>query len=660
MEGGFQNSRKGPARPSGDRSRRRYLSLARLRWAGGSSKTALLFAGVLCSITLLPARTGDQAQKTDYSRFEKGLSKDQQILHALDRLAFGPRPGDVAAVKKLGLKKWIDQQLHPEEIPENPELLRRLQPLESLRMTQADAWVSYPAPQLIRAVALGKQPMPDDPLARAAVERQVAKLDAKRQVPDDQPLEPKVPLTDLLTPDQVKIVRTGSMDARRALLASLPASSIDDFVIALTANLRNQLLGAASPELRRKLMLANNPQQVVTSDLAEGKLFRAIYSNRQLEEVLADFWYNHFNVDLNKGADRFQVPTYERDSIRPFVLGKFRDLLEATAKSPAMLFYLDNYQSVAPPPPPNPNAKNAKQAPKQAPKQNARGLNENYARELMELHTLGVDGGYTQQDIIEVARCFTGWTIDAPSKGGAFWFNEKAHDKGEKHVLGATIPAGGGMEDGDKVLDILAAHPSTARFISRELAQRFVADDPPPMLIDRMAQTFTATGGDIRAVLQTMIAAPEFFSQGAYRSKIKSPFEMIVSAVRASGARVDYAMPLANQLNNWGEPLYRKVEPTGYSNVGAEWVNSAALLDRMNFGLQLGQNKFQGLQIDPKKFSPEPQKTARELLFTNASGQTLEAIDKTLRAQKKKNPKQLPNPGLIAGLVIGSPDFQRR
>jgi uncharacterized protein (DUF1800 family) len=616
-------------------------------------RRARVLGGMLCAVSLLPAGSGDPTPKPDYSRFEKGLSKDQQILHALDRLTFGPRPGDVAAVKKLGVKKWIDLQLHPDRIAENPELERRLQPLESLRMTQADTFVSYPPPQLIRAVALGKQPMPDDPVARAAVERQVEKLDAKRQVPDDQPLEPKIPLTDLLTSEQLRIARNGSVEARRALLASLPASGIDNVVIALTQNLRNQLLAAASPELRRKLLLANNPQQVVAADLAEGKLFRAIYSNRQLEEVLTDFWYNHFNVDLNKGSDRFLVPTYERDSIRPFVLGKFRDLLESTAKSPAMLFYLDNFQSVAQQP-----AANAKN--KQPAKQNTRGLNENYARELMELHTLGVDGGYTQQDVTEVARCFTGWTIEAPNKGSGFTYNDRNHDKGEKHVLGITIPAGGGMEDGEKVLDILARHPSTARFISRELAQRFVADDPPPLLIDRMARTFQETDGDIRAVLSTMIAAPEFFSQGAYRAKIKSPFEMIVSAVRASGARVDYAMPLANQLSTWGEPLYRKVEPTGYSNLGREWINSSALLDRMNFGMQLGQNKFQGLQLDPKKFSPAPANTARELLFTSASGQTLEAINKTLREQKKKNPKQTPNPGLIAGLVIGSPDFQRR
>ncbi len=591
---------------------------------------------------------------SDYSKFTKGLSKDQEILHALDRLTFGPRPGDIAMVKKMGLKKWIDLQLHPGQIPENPSLDVRLKPLESLRMTAAETVATYPSQQLIRAVALGKQQLPDDPVARAAVERQVQRLDAKRQVAADQPLEPRIPLSDLLTQEQVRIVRSGTFDQRRALLASLPDWTSDDFVIALNQNQRNQLLPAANPDLRRKLMLANRPEQVVAADLDEGKLFRAIYSDRQLEEVLTDFWYNHFNVDMGKGADQFFVPSYEREAIRPHVLGKFRELLEATATSPAMLFYLDNWQSQAPPAA-NPNAKNGKQAAK-----NARGLNENYARELMELHTLGVDGGYTQQDIVEVARCFTGWTIDKPNQGGSFTFNAKTHDKGEKTVLGVTIPAGGGQEDGEKVLDILARHPSTAKFISRELAQRFVADNPPPALVDRMAQTFQASDGDIRGVLTTMLTSPEFFSQGAYHAKVKTPFEMIVSAVRATGAKVDYAMPLANQLSTWGEPLYRKLEPTGYSNLSSEWINSSALLDRMNFGLQLGQNHFQGLQLEPKKFPTNPTATAKQLLFVDPAHQTLTAIDKALKEQKKKDPKHPAPPGLVAGLVIGSPDFQRR
>jgi uncharacterized protein (DUF1800 family) len=283
----------------------------------------------------------------------------------------------------------------------------------------------------------------------------------------------------------------------------------------------------------------------------------------------------------------------------------------------------------------------------------------------MELHTLGVDGGYTQHDIIEVARCFTGWTINNPNGGGPFTYNDNTHDKGEKTVLGVTIPAGGGKEDGEKVLDILAAHASTAKFISKELAQRFVADDPPPVLIAAMAKTFTETDGDIRAVLETMIDSKQFFSQGAYRAKMKTPFETIASAVRGTNAKVDFAMPLVNQIATLGQPLYRKLEPTGYSNANVEWVNSASLLARMNFAMQLGQNKIEGVTVDSKKFSSVPATTAKQILFTNASSQTLDAIAKSLEQPKpKKDQKpvkaQPPSPGLIAGLVLGSPDFQRR
>ena len=283
-----------------------------------------------------------------------------------------------------------------------------------------------------------------------------------------------------------------------------------------------------------------------------------------------------------------------------------------------------------------------------------------FARYLMELHSLGVYGGYTQKDVTYVARCFRGWTIDRPNQIGAFQYDDRTHDKGEKTVLGTTIPVGGGPEDGEKVLDLLAAHPSTARFISKELAQRFVADDPPPALIDRMAGTFQASGGDIREVLAAMFASKEFFSQGAFRSKVKTPMEMVVGAVRATGARVDSAAALVNQIGSLGEPLYRKLEPTGYSNINAEWVNSSALLARMNFALQLGQNRVTGAQIDPGRFSQNPAAAARQILFTPASSQTLEAISQEWSAEKKQHPRQAPDGGLIAGLVLGSPDFQRK
>ncbi len=354
---------------------------------------------------------------------------------------------------------------------------------------------------------------------------------------------------------------------------------------ALRPQERRQLFNFAPVRLRRELILTVNPQNVVADDLIEGKLLRAIYSNHQLEELLVDFWFNHFNVFLNKGGERYLTPAYERDAIRPYVFGKFYDLLLATAKSPAMLFYLDNWQSVAP-------------QTQRLNQKNRRGLNENYGRELLELHTLGVDGGYTQQDVIEVARCFTGWTIANPRKGGGFEYNDKVHDKGQKIVLGHVIPSDGGMNDGLMVLDILAHHPSTAHFISLQLARRFVADNPPPSLINRMAQTFTRTHGDLREVMRTMLASGEFWSEGAYRAKVKTPFEMIVSAVRATNADVQSAYPLANEIQKLGEPLYRKIEPTGYSSANAEWISSAGLLERMNFALALAHNRLPGVEVN--------------------------------------------------------------
>jgi uncharacterized protein (DUF1800 family) len=605
---------------------------------------------LLCGLAL-PARTIKKQPKVDYSQFQKKLSKDDLIVHALDRLTFGPRPGDVEAVEKIGLKKWIDLQLHPERIAENPELAKKLEPLESLRMSQAETASAYPTPQMIRAVAAGRQKLPEDPVARAAVERLARRFKVKKGEDDNAPMEPAIPLNELLTSDQIKTLRTGNLDQKRELIGSIPDDKVDDVVIAMTQPMRNQLMAAATPVLRRKLVLANQPQGIVFYDLAEAKLYRAILSNRQLDEQLTDFWFNHFNVFIDKGADRFMVTAYERDAIRPHVLGHFRELLEATASSPAMLFYLDNWESVAPP------AANAARRPNNNRPQ--RGLNENYARELMELHTLGVDGGYTQKDIVEVARCFTGWTIRNPQQGGEFYFNERVHDKGEKTVLGITIAAGGGKQDAERVLDILANHPSTAKFISKKLAQRFVADDPPPELLDRMAKTFTKTHGDIREVMKTMLGSKEFFSAGAYRAKVKDPLEMIASAIRATGAQVDFAFPLAQQIGQLGEQLYRKVEPTGYSSANAEWVSSASLLGRMNFALALTQNKVSGVKVDASQFADDPSQAARQVLFHDATAETQQAIVKALADQKEKNPNA-PTAALVTGLIIGSPDFQRR
>jgi uncharacterized protein (DUF1800 family) len=609
-------------------------------------KTLVVALSVLC--LTVPAWTTKKKTEVDAKRFQEKLTKDEQVLHVLDRLTYGPRPGDVDAVKKLGIKKWIDQQLHPDGIKENPALAAKLAPLETLRISQGDVQANYPTPQMIRQVAQGRMPLPEDPVTRAAVERQVRRLKVKKDEKDAaDPVQPATPLNKLLTQEQIKTLRSGTADQKKEILASIPADKQDDIVLSMPQGLRGQLMAAAPEPLRRKFMLANAPQQVIDFDLTEGKLYRAILSNRQLQEQLVDFWYNHFNVFLDKGNDRYLVPTYEREAIRPHVLGHFRDLLESTATAPAMLFYLDNWQSVAP-----------EVARRQNKGKQSRGLNENYGRELLELHTLGVDGGYTQKDVTEVARCFTGWTIKNPQAGSAYTYNDRVHDKGEKIVLGVKIPAGGGREDGEKVLDILAHHPSTARFISKKLAQRFVADEPPQELLDRMAKTFTDTNGDIRAVMSTMLNSKEFLSQGAYQAKVKTPFEMIVSAIRATGADVDYAFPLANRIAQLGQPLYRKLEPTGYSNTNAEWINSASLLARMNFALDLTQNKVQGSKVDQTRFKDDPVHTARLMLFTDPTAPTRQAIEKALAEQKSKN--VTPSPALVAGLVLGSPDFQRR
>jgi len=557
-------------------------------------KTALLALGASVCLAIFPAIFAI-ADTTGAARlFTRDIPKDQRVQQALSRLTFGPRPGDVEAVNAMGLKKWIDLQLHPEQIPENPVLEAKLKYMDTLGMSASQMVRDYPSPQVVRQMLNGQMPYPTDPDRRMMIQKLAAKEEQRLQGKNGQPGPPNPlgnpeRLRDLLTQDQIRALRTGTQQQRVAVLASFPPDKQADVIEALPGQLRQALFAAAPPDLRRKLEMSAGPAQVVARDLTESKMLRAIYSHRQLAEVMADFWFNHFNVFMDKGADRYLLTEYERDTIRPRVFGKFRDLLEATAKSPAMLFYLDNWQSVGPnaPQPRGPNAKGQK-----------RGLNENYGRELMELHTLGVDGGYTQKDVTEVARCFTGWTINQPQRGGRFMFNPRLHDDGEKIVLGVKIPAGGGMSDGEKVLDILAHHPSTAHFISREIAQRFVADDPPESLVTRMAQTFLKTDGDIRAVLQTMLDSREFWSEGAYRTKVKSPLEMVASAVRAVNGDVDFAAPLVNQLTQLGQPLYRKVEPTGYSNSSREWLNSAGLVARMNFALQLASNKVPGVKVE--------------------------------------------------------------
>jgi uncharacterized protein (DUF1800 family) len=560
---------------------------------GRQSLAALL--SLAMAIGAGPAKTAASGS------FGKKIDEDKRILHALNRLTFGPRAEDLEQVRKTGLDKWIDNQLHPERVTESRELEARLQPLESIRLATSELTRKYPSPQLIVAYATGRLAMPEDPATRALIERLSLRY--------KQRIEKKNGAAEIA--DDALPRRPG-----RGSLANAPV------------------------EKRRDVLLSVAPQQVIAHDLQEAKLYRAIYSNRQLAEVLADFWFNHFNVYLDKGADRFLVTSYERDAIRPYVLGNFRDMLVATAQHPAMLWYLDNWQSVSP---------DASQQ-RRTGKKRSRGLNENYARELLELHTLGVDGGYTQKDIVEVARCFTGWTIREPYRSAEFHFNERVHDKGEKTVLGVKIAAGGGHEDGLKVIDILMKHPSTARFVSTKLARAFIADDPPDSVINAMAQTFRKTNGDVRQVMRTMLKSREFWSEGAYRAKVKSPLELVASAVRVTGAEVTFPFGLAAKIGEMGQPLYRKQEPTGYSNTAAEWVNSAGLLGRMNFALALMQNELPGIRV------PEPQgqpgKIASRLLFNEPGEQIREVLQRAAAEAK--------SPQVMAALVIGSPEFQRR
>jgi uncharacterized protein (DUF1800 family) len=622
------------------------------------------------------------------------MDKRKQAVHVLNRLTFGPRPGDVDRVMATGIDKWIDQQLHPDKI-DDAQLDARLSPFRTLRMDTREIVENFPPEQMIKAVADGKQSLPSDPLKRAVYQAQLDRYQDKEnrkqqtaiagpdKVADDERarrqqerIEAEQKIEDLLDlpPDQrMKALLKMSPEEQRSMTSSLQGEKRDEF------------LEGMNPRQRETVEALNYPQQVVNNELVEGKLLRAMYSDRQLQEVMTDFWFNHFNVFLGKGADHYLLTSYERDVIRPRALGKFEDLLVATAQSPAMLFYLDNWLSVGP------NSDVANGIPKQANKQlkqrirsksqtnqskgKRNGLNENYGRELMELHTLGVNGGYTQQDVTEVARVFTGWTLKQPKQGGGFTFEERTHEPGDKIVLGHRIKPKGEKE-GLEVLHILAHHPSTAKFVCTKLAMRFVSDDPPQRLVDRMTQTFLKKDGNIREVLKTMLDSPEFWSPDAYRAKVKTPLEFVVSAVRASGAEVRDAMPIARQLQNMGMPLYGMQPPTGYSMKADAWVNSSALLGRMNFALALTSGKVKGVQVDSDSVpgqdpgqNNDPQQILatmeNTLLAGDVSKQTHEVIsarlqDSNISRRKLDDPARPPNISLIAGLLLGSPEFQRR
>jgi len=497
---------------------------------------------------------------------EPGLTARQRALHALNRLAFGPRPGDVDKVVAQGVDAWIDQQLHPERI-DDAVLESRLRSFDTLQMSNAELMQKF-----------------YEPIQQA-----------RREKKNDQ--------------------------------------------------------GAVDQETIRQLQQASRR---VVGDLVGQRILRAAGSSRQLNEVMVDFWFNHFNVFAGKGIDRFLLTGYERDTIRPHIWGRFEDLLMATAKSPAMLFYLDNARSVADPQHRDPRVQRMieMRRPEMA---NKGGLNENYAREIMELHTLGVDGGYTQKDVTELARVFTGWTIDR--RTGQFVFRPALHDAGAKTVLGVHFPAGGGIEEGEKMIHILAHSPATAHHIALQLCQRLVADDPPRALVDRVAKKFIDSDGDLRLTVKAVIDSPEFWNANDYRTKIKSPFEYVISAVRAVNATIDNPLPIARALQQIGEPLYGAQPPTGYSDQGEVWINTGALMNRLNFALALAANRLPGVQSDVAALGSSVDELAVALTGGDLTRQTRDTIKARVPNDDSGENARVP---VIAGLILGSPEFQRQ
>ena len=707
------------------------------------------------------------------------LTPDQRALHALNRLTFGPRPGDVAAVEAVGLDKWIDGQLNPETIDDSA-LEGRLAAYPAMRLSQHELVERFPSNAMIRQAEQGKRGIPWNPVEKAIYNDQIALLKERQQKQAEAkaaqgtgyrvqgtgtvaqsssmgagPMSSQgamegqaaAPSTENGTQSNSMIASSGAQGGDMgpppapdmmpmAAAAAPPAPSIQeqenklyadldatnvvnlppdqrvkkliemrplefrDFLQHLSKPDRVALFAGLTPEQKETVFALISPQLVVGGEVLVTRLLRDVYSERQLEAVMTDFWLNHFNVYLKKGEFApWYLADYQDKVIRPHAMGKFEDLLDATAHSPAMLFYLDQSESVGPHSfaawrammtPAGPNGK-----------QRPLGLNENYARELMELHTLGVDGGYTQRDVTEMAKIFTGWGIDHGEQGGEFLFNPRRHEPGQKVVLGYRIQDGGEHE-GLAMLHMLAVSPVTAHHVSLQIAQRFVSDTPPPALVDGMAATWVKTGGDIREVLRTMLQSPEFWSQDAYRAKVKTPEEYVISAVRATGGEVVHPAALVEAIGQLGMPLYGCQTPNGYSWMADAWLNSGELLDRMNFSLALADNnagtvmgwdKLMGIDGQPGVTGDAKEAKLEELLLDGAVSDRTRSVVLTQLAQQQgaavgngqrpQAPKPvnfvrprefgqllqsvapLPPAGdreaaLLGGLLLGSPDFQRR
>jgi uncharacterized protein (DUF1800 family) len=717
------------------------------------------------------------------------LHGDERILQALNRFTFGPRPGDLDAVRKMGLDKWFDEQLHPASIDET-ELNAQLAQFPAMQWSLQDLFFRLPSNAIVRQAADGKVQVPPTGTLHAVYEDQIYRLHVKKtekaekgavaansapcpangaansnanaqnpeaiscsappnaQNPNAQNMgqsEPAQMAMNQTQPapaqmDQAQMNQPGMAPGMNAMAPAAPAMNsnqaagpppadeaqlqriialppqqrvmslqsmqpeeFDGFIKSLRPVQRQALMAGLTPDLREVVEDLDNPEQTVAKELFEQRLTRDIYSNAQLQEVMTDFWLNHFNIYLRKNQQMpYYLVSFERDVIRPRALGKFEDLLEAVAHSPAMLLYLDNAESMGPDSPVAERSKMGADRRPGAKKRTDLGLNENYARELMELHTLGVNGGYTQADVTQVARVLTGWTVDRPQLGGGFQFTPMRHEPGTKTVLGTKIKENGEME-GEELLHILATRPATAQFISRKLAIRFVSDDPPQPLVDRMAKAYLDSGGDIPTVLKTLFHSPEFQAASDYRAKVKTPLEFVVSAVRASNANIQNLQPLILALRNMGMPIYECMPPTGYKWDAADWVSTGALVDRMNFALSLAADRLPGITVEwtpemdmsamdsdapARQIIPTPDSEEARLEAMLVAGGLSDATRKAalaeFQAQIGQNPATVTpvaakrlfaadrgrqgapadayerEDQLLAGLLIGSPEFQRR
>ena len=674
-------------------------------------------------------RQGDARQRQD----------DARILHALNRFTFGPRPGDLDAVRAMGLEKWFDQQLHPNSIDE-VDLRTRLAQFPAMQWNPPELMYRAPSNAIIRQAIDGKLRVPERGALHAVYENQIYRVSEKREEKQQKAGEqqkmqtaagkPPGSADSASEPPSMQAGNTHTHSAADANPTDMVADSSDRTTVlddsefrglldldpqqrvsrlvamkpdafeglfkSLRPPQRAALLDDLTPDLREVVLDLENPQRMVTDELIAQRLTRDIYSSAQLQEVMTDFWLNHFNIFIHKDpAMPYFLLSFERDVIRPRALGKFEDLLEATAHSPAMLLYLDNASSIGP------NSLAAERAQfRQNNKKRHEGLNENYARELMELHTVGVNGGYTQADVTQVARILTGWTVDRPQRGGGFQFDPRRHEPGTKVVMGKKFKDHGEQE-GHELLHMLATRPATAQFICRKLAVRFVSDNPPQALVDRMAKTFLNMDGDISAVLTTLLHSPVFWDTSMYRAKVKTPIEFVVSAARASNADIANMLPLANAVRAMGMPLYGCLTPNGYAWNAETWVSTNALVNRMNFALsfaanrlpriatewqptQIANNAATALQADST--APDAQAEEARLQSVLLPGGVSETTRAAVLQQFEQQQNQFQNTAvpfpvaagerqrlrvravsaaekqdqLLAGLLLGSPEFQRR